>query len=114
VTDTVTRSGDGAGGAPPQRCEVGGHAPGAFRFERPGGAQSCRCFRHALVDRHVVRTALSVATVVGTILTLINQGDRLLHGGFAAEMLWKVPLTYSVPYLVVTYSALRTARVRER
>ncbi len=99
---------------PTAMCEVGEHAPGRFRFERSGGAQSCRCFRHALIDRHVVRTAISVAAVVGTILTLINQGDRLLQGTVSPEMLWKIPMTYSVPYLVVTYSALRTALVRER
>jgi hypothetical protein len=42
--------------------------------------------------------------VVGTILNLINQGDRL----FAAQKLdtVKLALTYCVPYLVSTYGAV--------
>jgi hypothetical protein len=52
----------------------------------------------------VPRRSLMVALVVGTILNLINQGDRL----FAAQKLdiVKLALTYCVPYLVSTYGAV--------
>ncbi|HVH73731.1 MAG TPA: nitrate/nitrite transporter NrtS [Stellaceae bacterium] len=45
-----------------------------------------------------------VALVVGTILNLINQGDALLGGGHI--VLWKLALTYAVPYAVATYGAV--------
>lgn len=54
------------------------------------------------------RNALMVAFVVGTILTLINQGDVILAG----EMpnIAKAGLTFAVPYLVATYGAVTAKR----
>lgn len=52
----------------------------------------------------VVKSALVVGLVVGTLLNLINQGDALLSGG--PVVLWKLLLTYVVPYLVSTYGAV--------
>jgi len=57
----------------------------------------------------VVRTAVRVALVVGTILTLINQGDALFGPGRVS--LFKAALTYAIPYLVSTHGAV-TARMR--
>jgi len=54
----------------------------------------------------------AIALVVGTVLVAINQGDVLLGGRFTSAMIWKVPLTYAVPFLVATWSALVTSRVR--
>jgi hypothetical protein len=45
-----------------------------------------------------------VAVVVGTILNLINQGDRVLAG--QSLDLTKLALTYIVPYFVATYGAV--------
>jgi hypothetical protein len=62
--------------------------------------------------RDVVIRGLKVGGVVGTILVAINQGDLLLAGSLPADALWKIPLTYFVPYCVSTYasvSAVRTA-----
>jgi len=85
-----------------------GHAAEAkYRF--PGAAPADKCFRHALVHPRVVRTGLLTAAVVGTVLTLINQGNLMVSGDWRADMAWKVPMTYCVPYGVVTWSALRTA-----
>jgi hypothetical protein len=57
--------------------------------------------------------ALAIAAVVGSILTIINQGDAILHGNYPP--LYKVLLTYLVPYSVSTYSAVRAKlRMRER
>ena len=52
----------------------------------------------------VPRRSVQVALIVGTVLNLINQGDVLLHGGHFN--LFKVALTYTVPYLVATYGAV--------
>lgn len=56
----------------------------------------------------VLRRAIFVALVVGTILTLINQGDQLLAGRLNW---WKMGLTYLVPFAVSTHGAI-SARLR--
>jgi hypothetical protein len=48
--------------------------------------------------------ALKLALVVGTLLTLINQGDVLLRG-LAPDWL-KLVLTYLVPYGVSTWTSI--------
>ncbi len=58
-----------------------------------------------------VRRSLLVAAVVGSALNLINQGDALF--GHAEIVLWKLLLTYFVPFAVASYgsyAALRTSR----
>lgn len=51
----------------------------------------------------IVKRSLWVALVVGTILNLINQGDRFAAG---APLDWgKLVLTYVVPFLVASYGA---------
>jgi hypothetical protein len=72
---------------------------------------SGRCLRHAITYPRLRKTAFLTALVVGTILTAINQGTLIGGGHFPAQLWWKVPLTYCVPYLVATFSALRMARV---
>lgn len=61
------------------------------------------CCRYCIADG-VPRRSFLVALVVGTILNLINQGDALLGGGHI--VLWKLALTYAVPYAVATYGAV--------
>jgi phosphoribosylformylglycinamidine synthase len=56
----------------------------------------------------IVRRALIMAAVVGPILTLINQGDALVSD--APFSFWKAGLTFIVPYLVATVSAVATHR----
>jgi hypothetical protein len=50
------------------------------------------------------KKAILTAVVVGTILLIINQGDLLIAG--IMPPLYKVCLTYCVPYLVTTWGAL--------
>ncbi len=59
----------------------------------------------------VLKQSIVVALVVGTILTLINQGDALFSGGSVS--LVKVGLTYLVPLLVSTYGAWNMARMSQ-
>ena len=58
----------------------------------------------------MLRRSAIVAVVVGTILTLLNQGDGLFSGDWNNALYWKIPLTYCVPFLVATYGALTAAR----
>ena len=60
--------------------------------------------------RDIVHRSLKVGSIVGTILTLINYGDVFLGGMATAAMLWKIPLTYCVPYCVSTYASVEAAR----
>jgi hypothetical protein len=60
----------------------------------------------------VPRRSLWVALIVGTILNLINQGDRLLSG--QSLDLTKLALTYLVPYFVSTYGAVSFRLYAER
>jgi hypothetical protein len=82
-----------------------------FRFSTSVGPVD-KCLRHAIVHRPLLRTALVTAAVVGTILTAINQGNLLIAGELPLLLYWKIPLTYSVPYLVSTFSALRISYLR--
>jgi len=56
--------------------------------------------------RDIVLRGLKVAAMIGTILVAINQGDVILAGELPISVLWKVALTYLVPYCVSTYAAV--------
>jgi len=90
-------------------CSEDHEALARFRFARRGFVDQ-KCLRHAIVHPPLVRTALVTGLVVGTVLTAINQGNLLLQGTFPAQLIWKIPLTYCVPYCVATFSALRISR----
>jgi hypothetical protein len=55
-----------------------------------------------------VRRSLAVALVVGSILNAINQGDALLGG--QPVVLWKLLLTYFVPFAVASYGSYAAYR----
>ena len=65
--------------------------------------QWARTWRCCISDG-VPKRSLIVALIVGTILNLINQGDVLFGGG--RLNLWKLILTFAVPYAVATYGAV--------
>jgi hypothetical protein len=54
-----------------------------------------------------------IALVVGTVLTAINQGDVLLAGTWSSSLLWKIPLTYAMPFIVATLGALGNGMVKD-
>jgi hypothetical protein len=64
-------------------------------------------------QRAVVIRSLKVSAIVGTALLAINQGDLLLEGIFPPHLLWKIPLTYLVPYMVSTYGAVSALLAQE-
>jgi hypothetical protein len=66
-----------------------------------------RNFRN-IFDRRIVITSLKVALVVGTILNLINQWQSIIEFDYEHISIPKMMLTFCVPYLVSTYSAVVT------
>ena len=91
-------------------CDVCG-SPAQFRFGGRG-RPALRCWRHAILYEPVFRRALTVAAVIGTLLFLINQLDVVVSGKVTALVVAKIALTYAVPFLVSTYSALEINRLR--
>ena len=69
-----------------------------------------RCLRCALMHRPMLGRSLTIAVVVGTLLTAINQGNLIVQGEFPAVLAWKIPLTYMVPFCVATLGAMLNAR----
>jgi len=55
-----------------------------------------------------VRRSILVALVVGTALNVINQGPEMLLGKW--PVLWKLGLTYVVPFLVASYGSYAAFR----
>ena len=61
----------------------------------------------SIATRHdVVRRSFKVATIVGTILVLINYWDRLMPYSLDMQSWTKIALTYCVPYCVSTYASV--------
>lgn len=61
-------------------------------------------------SRLVVKRAVRIALVVGTILAVINHGDRIFQGDINLTVALKVLLTFFVPYSVSTYSSVLAIR----
>ncbi len=70
--------------------------------ENPVALCANKSFWRAAGERDTVVRALKVAAVVGLVLILINQIDVLIAGGLPP--IWKIILTFCVPYSVSTYS----------
>lgn len=60
----------------------------------------------------VVRRALALAAVVGPLLIAINHGDRLFAGEIDGARIFKMSLTFFVPYAVSTWSSVAALRAR--
>lgn len=58
--------------------------------------------------KSVRKRAFRVAIIVGIILMSINHGDKLLAGTVSSVDLFKIILTFFVPYSVSTYSSVLT------
>ena len=61
-------------------------------------------------EKGTVATSIKVALFVGSILAVINYGDRIFFHGNMRALDWiKLTVTYCVPYCVATYGAARYA-----
>jgi hypothetical protein len=58
----------------------------------------------------VTRRALKVATIVGSLLALINHGDALLAGTVTWQRWVQIGLTFLVPYCVSTFASVEAIR----
>jgi hypothetical protein len=84
---------------------------GGFCLQGPEGPAT-RCVRCAVRYPPLVRRSSVIALIVGSVLLAINQGDAVLAGRWDAALAWKVPLTYLVPFIVATWGALLSSRLR--
>ena len=91
------------------RC--GGVRATRFRLEHADGPRLV-CLRCAPQHGPLLRRSFRVAIVVGTVLTAINQGGTILAGAWTPALAWKIPLTYSVPFMVSMWGALSSLRQR--
>jgi len=93
-------------------CEACGVSPrgGGYDLRKSGGTEH-RCLRCAFRYRPLLGRSAKAALLVGTILTLLNQGDQLLGLAPRSALLWsKIGLTYLVPFCVATYGSLSNAK----
>lgn len=61
-------------------------------------------------DRMVVRQAVIIAAIVGTILVLLNHGPAILRGDVTPGRVAQMVLTIFVPYCVSTVSSVGAMR----
>ena len=74
-----------------------------------------RSNRHEEIVKSLFYFAITIALIVGTLLTLINLGDRLSAGDLDTVTLGRIAADYAVPWVVssVGYiTARRTAVAR--
>ena len=70
-------------------------------------------FFRVATEKTTVMTSAKVALIVGSILAVINYGDRIfLYNDMGLRDWVKVVITYCVPYCVATYGAARYAAQR--
>ena len=71
-----------------------------------------RAWLRLAFDRNVVVTATRIALIAGTLLNAINQGSQILRG---QGVDWpRFLLTFVVPYVVATVSAVQMKRKGSR
>ena len=58
----------------------------------------------------ILKRGIKVGLLVGTVLALINHGEKILTMTMDLESLVQVGLTYLVPFGVSTWSSVQTAR----
>jgi hypothetical protein len=69
-----------------------------------------KTFFAVAAERGTVITSAKVALFVGSVIALINYGDRILLLGDMRALDWvKIAVTYCVPYCVATYGAAKYA-----
>jgi hypothetical protein len=59
-----------------------------------------------------VRAAAPVAALVGTVLSIVNQGSTIAAGNATAVTWVRVGVNYLVPFLVSSYGFMAARKVR--
>lgn len=78
--------------------------PGLRPWSRPRDAL------RLLLSGATARTCLPVALVVGTVLSLVNQGDAVVQGMAGGGVVLKVVANYAIPFLTSSTGALLAVR----
>lgn len=55
----------------------------------------------------VVTRGVKIALVVGSVLAILNHGDKIYSNTLSQGDFYRILITYLVPYCVSTYSAVR-------
>lgn len=82
----------------------------------PSASVGWRRFPEALdlfVRGHTFRAAAPVAAVVGTLLSVVNQGAVLLDGHFTVPVALRVLFNYLTPFTVASIGWLSACRVAD-
>jgi hypothetical protein len=69
-------------------------------------------FLDIALSQEVLPRAIRVALIVGTILAIINHGDKMIPVTLTGFEFAKVILTYFVPFSVSTWSSVGAIRGR--
>jgi len=64
-------------------------------------------------EASVFKRSVMVSAFVGTILMIINHGDIIIAGNLTSTHIFKIALTYVVPFLVSTYSSVESKRTHK-
>ena len=72
---------------------------------RGGVGPTCNSLSHRAGNRAIVRRGFRVSLIVGTLLTLINEGPTVLAGHPELSLIPRAVLNYIVPFCVSCYSA---------
>jgi hypothetical protein len=65
-------------------------------------------------DRAAMRRTITIALVVGTVLTLINQLDRILADDVTSAVGFKIAANYIVPWIVSSIGYISARRARSK
>lgn len=77
-----------------------------------GDGQSPPTVIALMTSRRIAWSALKVSLVVGTVLNVVNNGERLMAHGSVS--LWQVAMNFVVPFCVSSYSAARNEAQRAK
>lgn len=86
--------------------------PAAPAFPRLAPWSRPRDALRLLLSGATARACLPVALVVGTILSLVNQGDVVAQGMTDVTVVAKVLANYTIPFLTSSLGALLAVRER--
>ena len=82
-----------------------------FRIWWSEWSMACASFAKAASRPDILRRSLKVSVVVGTALTLINHGDKLISSGAEPGDVLRILLTYAIPFSVSTWASVQSGRL---